>query len=79
VLHAGSSNKRPPEYICLENGNTLCDVMNACKNSSLDTLDEAIRLSTGFSPSKKSNFCLNCRGFFLIILDIVEFILYKYS
>ncbi|KAG6778304.1 hypothetical protein POTOM_018162 [Populus tomentosa] len=62
VLHAGSSNKRPPEYICLENGNTLCDVMNACKNSSLDTLDEAIRLSTGFSPSKKSNFCLNCRG-----------------
>jgi hypothetical protein len=42
-------------------------------------LDEAIRLSTGFSPSKKSNFCLNCRGFFLIILDIVEFILYKYS
>eukprot|EP00258_Populus_trichocarpa_P039600 XP_024455619.1 uncharacterized protein LOC18098261 isoform X2 [Populus trichocarpa] len=62
VLHAGSSNKRPPEYICLENGNTLCDVMNACKNSSLDTLDEAIRLSTGFSPSKKSNFCWNCRG-----------------
>ncbi|XP_061978747.1 uncharacterized protein LOC133699500 isoform X2 [Populus nigra] len=62
VLHAGSSNKRPPEYICLENGKTLCDVMNACKNSSLDTLDEAIRLSTGFSPSKKSNFCLNCRG-----------------
>ncbi|KAJ6691477.1 ACYL-COA N-ACYLTRANSFERASE WITH RING/FYVE/PHD-TYPE ZINC FINGER DOMAIN-CONTAINING PROTEIN [Salix purpurea] len=61
-LHAGSANKRPPEYICLENGNTLRDVMNACKNSSLDTLDEAIRLSIGITPSKKSNFCLNCRG-----------------
>ncbi|KAJ6715688.1 AUTOIMMUNE REGULATOR [Salix koriyanagi] len=61
-LHAGSANKRPPEYICLENGNTLRDVMNACKNSSLDTLDEAIRLSSGITPSKKSNFCLNCRG-----------------
>uniref|UniRef100_A0A6N2KPL2 PHD-type domain-containing protein n=1 Tax=Salix viminalis TaxID=40686 RepID=A0A6N2KPL2_SALVM len=61
-LHAGSANKRPPEYICLENGNTLRDVMNACKNSSLDTLDEAIRLSISITPSKKSNFCLNCRG-----------------
>ncbi|KAB5561756.1 hypothetical protein DKX38_006713 [Salix brachista] len=62
VLHAGIANKRPPEYIFLENGNTLCDVMNACKNSSLDTLNEAIQLSIGSSPSKKSNFCLNCRG-----------------
>ncbi|KAL3579638.1 hypothetical protein D5086_017473 [Populus alba] len=61
-LHAGSANKRPPEYIFLENGNTLRDVMNACKNSSLDILDEAIRLSIGFTPSKKSNFCLSCRG-----------------
>ncbi|CAK7332133.1 unnamed protein product [Dovyalis caffra] len=61
-LHAGSANKRPPEYISLENGNTLRDVMIACKSSSLDTLDEAIQHSIGFAPLKKSNFCLNCRG-----------------
>ncbi|KAF2321728.1 hypothetical protein GH714_001938 [Hevea brasiliensis] len=61
-LHAGSANKRPPEYIYLENGNTLRDVMNACKDASLETVDEAIRLSIGCSSLQKSAFCLNCRG-----------------
>ncbi|KDP43951.1 hypothetical protein JCGZ_05418 [Jatropha curcas] len=61
-LHAGSSNKRPPEYIYLENGNTLRDVMNACKDSSLENLDAAVRLSSGCSSLQKSTFCLNCRG-----------------
>ncbi|XP_065866066.1 uncharacterized protein [Euphorbia lathyris] len=61
-LHAGSANKRPPEYIYLENGNTLRDVMNACKDASLETLDEALRLSIGCSSLGKSIFCLNCRG-----------------
>eukprot|EP00257_Ricinus_communis_P018791 XP_015577596.1 uncharacterized protein LOC8275257 [Ricinus communis] len=61
-VHAGSANKRPPEYIYLENGNTLRDVMNACKNASLETLDEALWLSTGCSSLKNSTFCLKCRG-----------------
>ncbi|OAY38104.1 uncharacterized protein LOC110626469 isoform X2 [Manihot esculenta] len=63
-LHAGSANKRPPEYIYLENGNTLRDVMNACKDASLETLDEALRLSIGCSSLQKSAFCVNCRGSF---------------
>ncbi|KAF5751582.1 putative protein binding protein [Tripterygium wilfordii] len=61
-LHAGSANKRPPEYIYLENGNTLRDVMNACKDASLQMLGEAIRNVVGCSSVKKSTFCLNCRG-----------------
>lgn len=61
-LHAGSSNKRPPEYIYLENGKTLRDIMNACKDSPLETLEKAVRMVLGSSSTKKANFCLNCRG-----------------
>ncbi|XP_044505986.1 uncharacterized protein LOC123225790 [Mangifera indica] len=60
-LHAGSTNKRPPEYIYLENGKTLRDVMNACKDSPLETLEETVRMVVG-SSRMKSGFCLNCRG-----------------
>ncbi|KAG6682488.1 hypothetical protein I3842_13G144300 [Carya illinoinensis] len=61
-LHAGSANKRPPEYIHLENGNTLRDVMNACVNSSMDSMDEFVRSVIGCSSLKKSAICLHCRG-----------------
>ncbi|WCJ41629.1 Acyl-CoA N-acyltransferase with RING/FYVE/PHD-type zinc finger domain [Euphorbia peplus] len=61
-LHAGSANKRPPEFIYLENGNTLRDVMNACKEACFETLDEALRRSIGCSSLRRSIFCLNCRG-----------------
>ncbi|KAK8695695.1 hypothetical protein V6N13_000846 [Hibiscus sabdariffa] len=58
--HAGSSNKRPAEYIYLDNGHTLRDVMNACKDNSLATLEKSLHLVIG-SSMKKSSFCLNCR------------------
>ncbi|KAL2507477.1 Acyl-CoA N-acyltransferase with RING/FYVE/PHD-type zinc finger domain [Forsythia ovata] len=61
-LHAGSANKRPPEYIYLENGKTLCDVLNACKNAPLDALEMAIQNTIGRSESKVTTFCLNCKG-----------------
>ncbi|OIW09113.1 hypothetical protein TanjilG_11251 [Lupinus angustifolius] len=59
-LHAGSANKRPPEYIYLDNGNTLRDVMNACLGP-LDTLDVAVQKVLGGFTMKKSTNCLNCR------------------
>ncbi|XVF19831.1 hypothetical protein REPUB_Repub11eG0144500 [Reevesia pubescens] len=59
-IHAGSSNKRPTEYIYLENGHTLRDVMSACKENSLTTLENALQMVIG-SSMKKSSFCLNCR------------------
>ncbi|KAL6202985.1 hypothetical protein ACLB2K_026689 [Fragaria x ananassa] len=60
-LHAESTNKRPPEYIYLENGNTLRDVLTAC-DSSLETLEEAVRLVVGCSSIKTCTICLNCKG-----------------
>ncbi|CAL0324196.1 unnamed protein product [Lupinus luteus] len=60
-LHAGSTNKRPPEYIYLENGNTLRDVMNACLGP-LDKLGIAVQKVLGDFTMKKSTICFNCRG-----------------
>ncbi|XWS73994.1 hypothetical protein CRYUN_Cryun02cG0177200 [Craigia yunnanensis] len=59
-IHAGSSKKHPAEYIYLENRYTLRDVMKACKENSLTTLENALRIVIG-SSMKKSSFCLNCR------------------
>ncbi|GAB2274686.1 hypothetical protein Dimus_009456 [Dionaea muscipula] len=63
-LHAGSSNKRPADYIYLENGNTLREVLNACKGASLDTLEAVIRRASGHISEKSSTFCVNrkCEG-----------------
>ncbi|KAJ1397768.1 Zinc finger, PHD-type [Sesbania bispinosa] len=60
-LHADSSNKRPPEYIYLENGITLRDIMNTCLNIPLDSLEEAVQKVLGGFTMKKSSFCVNCR------------------
>ncbi|EFH55382.1 protein binding protein [Arabidopsis lyrata subsp. lyrata] len=60
-VHASSANKRPPEYILLESGFTLRDVMNACKETPSATLEEKLRVVVG--PNlKKSSLCLNCQG-----------------
>ncbi|KAL7173782.1 hypothetical protein ACSBR2_033108 [Camellia fascicularis] len=61
-LHAGSSNKRPPEYIYLENRNTLRDVLNACKDAPLESLEVTIRNMIGCSSENKLISCLNCKG-----------------
>ncbi|RAL46045.1 hypothetical protein DM860_006199 [Cuscuta australis] len=61
-VHAGSSNKRPPEYIFLENGKTLRDVLVACKEASVDGLEVAIRNVSGVGDAKRSIFCLNCKA-----------------
>nr|AAD21504.1 hypothetical protein [Arabidopsis thaliana] len=60
-LHASSNNKRPPEYILLESGFTLRDVMNACKENPLATLEEKLRVVVG-PILKKSSLCLSCQG-----------------
>ncbi|RDX79291.1 hypothetical protein CR513_40302, partial [Mucuna pruriens] len=64
-LHAGSANKRPPEYIYIgdgSSGNTLRDVMNACCTFPLDSMEEAVQKVLGDFTMKKSSICLNCRG-----------------
>ncbi|XLU92256.1 hypothetical protein S245_006608, partial [Arachis hypogaea] len=55
-------NKCPPEYIYLENGSTLRDVMNACLDVPLETLEEVVQKVIGGGLTiKKSTFCFNCR------------------
>lgn len=71
-LHAGSANKRPPEYVFLENGSTLRDVMNACVKASLYSSEEFVRNAIGCSTLRKSTICLNCRGFFYIIFYMLQ-------
>ena len=61
-LHAGSSNKRPPEYIFLENGNTLRDVLNACKVAPPEALEATIKHAIGSLSEKEPTFCMNCKG-----------------
>ncbi|KAM7528022.1 hypothetical protein LguiB_031432 [Lonicera macranthoides] len=61
-LHAGSSNKRPPEYIFLENGNTLRDVLNACKVAPPEALEVTIKHATGSLSEREPTFCMNCKG-----------------
>lgn len=62
-MHAGSANKRPPEYIYLENGNTLRDVLNCCKTAPLEAMEETILKGIGCSAKEKQpSFCLNCKG-----------------
>ncbi|CAI0398054.1 unnamed protein product [Linum tenue] len=61
-LHAGSTNKRPPEYIFLKSGNSLRDIMNACKGASVEALEGTLQLAIGCQSLKKAKFCMNCRG-----------------
>ncbi|KAL9247563.1 hypothetical protein vseg_020981 [Gypsophila vaccaria] len=60
-LHAGSASKRPADYTHLENGNTIRDVLDACKGVKLTDVTAAIRDAISSSPGKKSACCRNCR------------------
>ncbi|KAJ8568379.1 hypothetical protein K7X08_027912 [Anisodus acutangulus] len=51
-LHANSANKRPPEYIYLENGKTLRDVLSMCKDAPSDELEAVIKNATGSADAK---------------------------
>ncbi|KAF8396498.1 hypothetical protein HHK36_018121 [Tetracentron sinense] len=61
--HAGSLNKHPAKYMYLENGNSLRVVLNACKDTPLDTLEATIQSAIGSSPVKNA-ICQDCKGSF---------------
>ncbi|KAL9252775.1 Increased DNA methylation 1-like protein [Drosera capensis] len=61
-LHAGSSNKRPADYTFLENGNSLRDVLNACKGVSLEAVEAVIRHASGCTAKKNDTSCDNSQG-----------------
>ncbi|XP_009796874.1 uncharacterized protein LOC107831397 isoform X2 [Nicotiana tabacum] len=67
-IHACNSYRRASEYICLENGKSLLDVVKECKKGSLKTLEETIQSIIGPVPVKKNLICPNCKGSFVATL-----------
>ncbi|XP_062233952.1 uncharacterized protein LOC133931156 isoform X2 [Phragmites australis] len=63
-VHAGSTKKHPSDYIFLENGNNLHDVLRACANATLDMLESAIQKVIGPAPQKKTFRCQTCKSSF---------------
>ncbi|KAG1359631.1 putative increased DNA methylation 1 [Cocos nucifera] len=63
-LHAGSTKKHPSDFIFLENGNSLRDVLKACTSAPLDMLEAAIQNAIGQAPSKEQIACQKCKGLF---------------
>ncbi|KAL0390586.1 UNVERIFIED_CONTAM: Increased DNA methylation 1 [Sesamum calycinum] len=59
-MHAGSGKKRPPQYIFLDNGNSLRDVLNACKDNLSESLESVILKAIGRS-NYTTAFCINCK------------------
>ncbi|KAF6171565.1 hypothetical protein GIB67_018089 [Kingdonia uniflora] len=58
--HARSRNKHPAYYIHLDNGRSLCEVLNACKHAPLDMLDATIQRAIGSLSAESANICLKC-------------------
>ncbi|KAL6873510.1 hypothetical protein ACP4OV_013592 [Aristida adscensionis] len=63
-VHAGSTKKHPSDYIFLDNGNNLHDILRACANATLDTLDSAILKAIGPAPQKRKFTCKTCKSSF---------------
>ncbi|GFQ01017.1 chromodomain-helicase-DNA-binding protein 4 [Phtheirospermum japonicum] len=59
-MHANSGNKRPPEYIYLENGKSLREVLNACKANRSESLAMVIQNAIGIANFTTA-FCINCK------------------
>ncbi|RLN13451.1 hypothetical protein C2845_PM09G25050 [Panicum miliaceum] len=63
-VHAGSTKKHPSDYIFLENGNNLHDVLRACADATLDMLESAIQKAIGPAPQKRTFRCQTCKSSF---------------
>ncbi|XP_073125789.1 uncharacterized protein [Henckelia pumila] len=71
-IHACKSQRRASQYICLENGKSLLDVVKECRKSSVKTLEETIHKFVGPMSVKESVVCMNCQGTFLAAASEVE-------
>ncbi|XP_057984255.1 uncharacterized protein LOC131168662 [Malania oleifera] len=60
--HACKVYRRAAQYICFENGKSFLQVLKACKNCPLDTLEATIQNAIGSLPVKESTICQSCKG-----------------
>lgn len=63
-IHACKTYKRAAQYICLENGKSLLDLLRACRASPLHTLEATIQSIVGSPPEEKYFTCRRCKGCF---------------
>ncbi|EEF42838.1 DNA binding protein, putative [Ricinus communis] len=67
-IHAIKQYRRAAQYICFENGKSLLDVLNACRNSPLDSLEATIQSAISGLPKEKTFTCKRCKGTYPTIL-----------
>ncbi|BBH07730.1 Acyl-CoA N-acyltransferase with RING/FYVE/PHD-type zinc finger domain, partial [Prunus dulcis] len=59
-IHACKTYRRAAQYICFENGRSLLDLLKACRNASLHTLETTVQNFINSSPAEKYFTCKNC-------------------
>ncbi|BAT96047.1 hypothetical protein VIGAN_08291700 [Vigna angularis var. angularis] len=63
-IHACNIYKRAAQYICLENGKSLLELLRACRAAPLHTLETTIQNFVSSPPEEKYFTCKSCRGCF---------------
>ncbi|XP_027352521.1 uncharacterized protein LOC113863222 isoform X2 [Abrus precatorius] len=63
-IHACKQYRRAAQYICLENGKSLLDLLRACRGAPLHTLEVTIQNFVGSPPEEKYFTCKRCKGCF---------------
>ncbi|TKY53008.1 Increased DNA methylation 1 [Spatholobus suberectus] len=63
-IHACNIYKRAAQYICLENGKSLLELLRACRAAPLHTLEATIQNFVSSPPEEKYFTCKSCRGCF---------------
>jgi hypothetical protein len=61
-IHACKQYKRAVEYICLENGKSLIDLLRACRGAPLHALEATIQNFVCSTPEEKYFTCKRCKG-----------------
>ncbi|XP_068640064.1 uncharacterized protein [Aristolochia californica] len=65
--HAGSLKKRSAEYIYLENGRTIRDILNVCSNAPLDMLEATIQGAISSSSTERMKKCESCKEYIKLL------------
>ncbi|KAJ7976876.1 Zinc finger, FYVE/PHD-type [Quillaja saponaria] len=63
-IHACKTYRRAAQYICLENGKSLLELLRACRGSSLHMLETTVQNIVCASPEEKYFTCKRCEGSF---------------
>ncbi|CAL0316940.1 unnamed protein product [Lupinus luteus] len=63
-IHACNTYKRATEYICLENGKSLLELLRACRTAPLHTLEATIQNFVCSLPEEKYFTCKDCKACF---------------